>query len=58
MKFDITKLTPWLPLMIVAGYFLFLIATWMKYNTTIKLATEPVCKAVEVVKPTGTDTNI
>lgn len=27
----IEKLTPWLPLAIVAGYFLFLVATWQRF---------------------------
>lgn len=35
---DPKSLTAWLPLMIVAGYFLFLIATWMKYSTVMKNA--------------------
>lgn len=36
LSIDPKSLTTWLPLMIVAGYFLFLIATWMKYSSVMK----------------------
>jgi hypothetical protein len=28
------KITPWLPVLIVAGYFIFLVATWQRYILT------------------------
>lgn len=32
------KLGPWLPLLIVAGYFMFLVLTYVKVVSTLKLA--------------------
>jgi len=32
------KVTPWIPLMIAAGYFLFLVATYVKVVSQLKLA--------------------
>lgn len=34
----VKRLGPWLPLLIVAGYFLFLVATYVKVVSTLKLA--------------------
>lgn len=32
------KITPWIPLLIAAGYFLFLIKTWQAFTVNMKAA--------------------
>jgi hypothetical protein len=36
----LAKVAPWIPLMIAAGYFLFLVATWQRFTTNLKAADE------------------
>jgi hypothetical protein len=40
----IEKLTPWLPLLIAAGYFLFLVATWQRFIMTDTKVKELIAK--------------
>lgn len=44
---DIKKLTPWIPLAIAAGYFLFLTATWYQFIQSRKQVMETFDAAVE-----------
>ena len=40
MEKALAKIAPWVPLMIAAGYFLFLVATWQKFTTNLKASDE------------------
>ena len=55
----IEKLTPWIPLMIAAGYFLFLAATWANFirnSKTIQERLDTVLGRLENgVKPNDSD---
>jgi len=56
IKIDPKSMTAWLPLMIVAGYFLFLIATWMKYSSVMR--TVVIKQEGQSDKPVGNDSDI
>ena len=36
MERTLAKIAPWVPLMIAAGYFLFLVMTWQKFVINLK----------------------
>jgi hypothetical protein len=40
MEKALGKIAPWIPLLIAAGYFLFLVATWTRFTTNLKAADE------------------
>lgn len=47
----IEKLTPWIPLIIAAGYFLFLVATWQKFTVNLKAADERFDQMLKKLEP-------
>ncbi len=40
MEKALGKIAPWRPLMIAAGYFLFLVATWQRFTINLKASDE------------------
>lgn len=44
---SLTRVAKWLPLLIAAGYFAFLIATWYEYIQSRKASMEAFDKAIE-----------